>query len=76
MGVSPISAYTVLHLYKMLFAIDGALNNTEVKVYISKSYLLQISKGKCGTAIWIYFTEIRMEKAKEPRMGFHISCAH
>ncbi len=47
------------------YALDCTLEDIAASVYISKSYLSQIFKEKCGVSIWNYFTDIRIEKAKE-----------
>lgn len=41
------------------------LDDMAASVYISKSYLSSIFKERCGISIWNYFTELRIEKAKE-----------
>ena len=47
------------------YSSDCTLEDMASKVFISKSYLSQIFKEKCGTSMWNYFTDIRVEKAKE-----------
>lgn len=47
------------------YALDCTLDDIAASIYISKSYLSQIFKAKCGVSLWNYFTDIRIEKAKE-----------
>lgn len=46
------------------YATDCTLEDIASTVYISKNYLSQLFKEKCGISIWNYFTNIRIEKAK------------
>ena len=44
---------------------DCSLDDIASSVYISKNYLSSVFKEKTGVSLWNYFTELRMEKAKE-----------
>ena len=55
---------TVKEFCKQNYASNCTLDDIAATVYISKSYLSQIFKERCGISIWNYFTDIRIEKAK------------
>ncbi|MGN1141156.1 MAG: response regulator [Oliverpabstia sp.] len=44
---------------------DCSLDDIANSVYISKNYLASVFKEKTGISLWNYFTDLRIEKAKE-----------
>ncbi|WP_027295751.1 response regulator transcription factor [Robinsoniella sp. KNHs210] len=51
---------------------DCSLDDIANSVYISKNYLAQVFKEKTGISLWNYFTDLRMEKAKDLLASKHI----